>query len=232
MKVFGVDFREAACRIEAVLGSSTVEQPKEPDTEAQRAQMNDLWSRSKPMRAGDRADLYLRSRGIALDGFPGALRVADTFRCRGMVARVTAHDGKPVNLHRTFLTEDGRKADVECPRKLMKGPFPPGSTVRLHPATETLGIAEGIETALAARLLFGIPVWAALTAGSLQEFRPPQGVTSLMIFGDHDENFVGQAAALHLAKAVHRNSVSAKVLIPDAVGRDWNDELTASARAA
>ncbi|MBP2229647.1 putative DNA primase/helicase [Azospirillum agricola] len=232
MKVFGIDFREAARRIEEVLGEATVEPAKEADAEALRAGMNALWRGAVGVRRGDRTDLYLRGRGIALEAVPSCLRTSSTPSCRGMLAKVTAPDGRPVNVHRTFLTDDGRKADMECPRKLMKGPFPLGSTVRLFPPEETLGIAEGIETALSAHLLFGVPVWAALTAGSLEAFHPPEGVTTLMVFGDHDRNFTGQAAAHRLAKAVHGKRVTAKVFIPATEGHDWNDELTSSARAA
>lgn len=233
MQVFGVDFHEAACRVEAVLGSATVQPPEEPDVEAQRARMNDLWRHAGPVQHGDRVDRYLRSRGIALDAFPAVLRTSTTRSCRGMVAKVTTPDGKPVNVHRTFLTEDGRKADMETPRKLMPGPFPLGSAVRLFPAGETLGIAEGIETALSAHLMFGVPVWAALTADSLEAFRPPEGVRRLLVFGDHDPNFVGMAAAYRLAKMVHgKKDVTAVVRIPANEGDDWNDELTRQDRAA
>ncbi|WP_207458638.1 toprim domain-containing protein [Azospirillum sp. SYSU D00513] len=232
MAVLGVEFKEAALRIEAVLGCASVEPPREPDVEEQRARMNALWREARPVAQGDPVDQWLRRRGIVLDAFPSGLRTSRSMRCRGMVAKVIGPDGRPVNVHRTFLTDDGRKADLECPRKLMPGPFPPGSAVQLHPATDRLGIAEGIETALSAHLLFGLPVWAALTAGSLQEFRPPPGITSLTIFGDNDLNFVGQSAALTLAKAVHRNGIEAKVMIPERSGTDWNDVLTSAEVAA
>ena len=44
----------------------------------------------------------------------------------------------------------------------MMGTMPTGAAVRLMPHEEMLGIAEGIETALSASILFNVPVWAAL----------------------------------------------------------------------
>ena len=40
-------------------------------------------------------------------------------RFPAMVALVTAADGMPVTVHRTYLTADGRKAPVTEPKKLM-----------------------------------------------------------------------------------------------------------------
>ena len=47
-----------------------------------------------------------------------------------------------------------------------------------------LGIAEGIETALAASYRFGVPVWSAI----LESWEPPTGVKRMIVFGDNDEN--------------------------------------------
>lgn len=88
-----------------------------------------------------------------------------------MLAVVQDQDGEPVTMHRTFLKPDGSgKAEMEAPRRLMPGPNPKGSSVRLHEwlGSGPLCIAEGIETAFAASALFGVPVWAALNAGQLE----------------------------------------------------------------
>jgi len=44
--------------------------------------------------------------------------------------------------------------------------------VQLMPAGGVLGIAEGIETALSAAVLDGVPVWAALNTSLLARFEP------------------------------------------------------------
>ena len=87
-----------------------------------------------------------------------------------------------------------------------------------------MGVAEGIETALAASQMFDIPVWAAMNKASLKEFIPPSICKTLHIFGDCDESFAGQAAAYSLAERMVRQRIKTSVMIPKDLG-DWNDEL-------
>ena len=93
-----------------------------------------------------------------------------------MVAVPRDAEGTPVGgIHRTFLLEDGSgKAPAG---KKMLGSMADGA-VRLFPigADNHLGIAEGIETALAAQAIFGIPTWAALSADGLRRWRWPSDV--------------------------------------------------------
>ncbi len=140
-----------------------------------------------------------------------------------MIAMVTGPDGKPSILHRTYLTEDGRKAPVVEPRRLMPGTIAKGAAIRLAPAGEVLGIAEGIETALSASALFGVPCWAAVSAGMLAAWQPPSEAKRIIIFGDNDPNYAGQAAAYALAKRLGMDGRVVKVQIPAEVGTDWNN---------
>ena len=235
MKLCSVDFKGAAELIEPLICSAPRQQPR-PDRSAddQRNAMKRLWDGAVPILADDPAGVWLRARtGITL--FPNALRYHDRVaataadngvRAPAMLAKVTDHHGTPVNLHRTFLTLDGAKAPLAKQRAVMPGSLPEGSAVRLFPRSETLGIAEGIETAIAAFLLFDVPCWAALNAGLLAKWGPPPGVRQVFVFGDNDASFTGQRAAFELANRLAKaEHLSVDVQIPAAIGEDWNDVL-------
>ena len=146
-----------------------------------------------------------------------------------MVALVGRYgEAKMDTMHRTYLRADGlAKAEMQSPRKLMPGEVPEGASVMLSKWTEsgTLGIAEGIETALSASALFGIPVWAAINSTMLEKWVPPAGCEEVAIFGDNDAKFGGQAAAYRLAHRLSVKGMAVTVSIPDQQGMDWNDVL-------
>jgi putative DNA primase/helicase len=240
MRSLGLDFKAAARRIEGVLGDAKIEAKAVHSDDADRAAMNRLWRQSRPCAPGDPADTYLLSRlgkRTSGDGWSAALRSID--RCDywsdgavrffpAMLAKVCAPDGKPSQIHRTYLTPDGVKAPVPKPRKLMHGALPKGSAIRLAEIGDggVIGVAEGVETAMAVSLLHSIPVWACICAGHLADFEPPEAVRKVIIFGDNDASFTGQEAAYRLAKRLTLKDIGVDVQIPSKVG-DWNDALRA-----
>ena len=121
-------------------------------------------------------------------------------RFPAMVALVTGADGMPVTVHRTYLTADGRKAPVAEPKKLMGYPGHRlvGGAIRLSAPGPVLGVAEGIETALAVHLRTGMPVWSAVSAGLLARLEPPAGTSLVVVWADRDRSGAGEAAALAL----------------------------------
>lgn len=224
-----VDFKGAVKLVEEVIG----ERPRD------KIDPSFTQSKSYAQRLRDEAERtprsrYLEGRGLILP--PGLLWHPNVeYRQDGelvgtypaMLAPVT-RAGRFLTMHVTYL-QDGHKAPVDPCRKLLPGPGLKGGAVELYPAGQTLGIAEGVETAIAAHMLFGIPVWAALNTSLLKAWTPPQGVGHVVVFADHDLNFAGQAAAFTLA---HRLSgkVAVEVRMPERVG-DWNDELVSGERA-
>ena len=234
VKFTGRPFADVAAEIDRIIGNIKIghDAPKrEMDEDERRAALRSLWAQTVPMQKGDLADVYLAGRGLGEVIYPPALRFGRAVRdgeggvrpC--MVAVVSGPDGKPVTLHRTFLRPDGLgKAEMAAPRKLMPGSIPSGSAVRLvdNPGP-VLGIAEGIETALAASARFEIPVWSAINSTILAQWEPPEGTREVVVFGDHDPKFGGQAAAYRLAHRMAVRGIEASVQIPPEVGRDWAD---------
>jgi putative DNA primase/helicase len=235
MAVTGLGFVDMATRVREMIPGCAVTPGKAPrDDERCIAAMREVWTSSVPI-AGTMAEHYLRSRGAWSDDLArsAALRFAPRLRASNhaagylpaMLARVTDANGQGVNLHRTFLDE-GRKAY----RAMMPGPVPAGAAIRLTPSADRLGIAEGIETALKAAIRFGVPCWSAITAGGIERWTPPAGVSSVEIFGDHDRSFTGQAVSYSLARRLtnQRAPVACAVHIPKDLGTDWADEPEAS----
>ncbi|MCK1707621.1 MULTISPECIES: toprim domain-containing protein [unclassified Bradyrhizobium] len=226
-------FRDVAEQIERLLGESAVEPIRvERSDQDKRAALNRLWASGGPIQADDPVDRWLRARAVGMHNYPSCLRTGMRVRHSGppaswhpaMLARVSDAAGKPATIHRTYITTDGKKADVGKVRMFCPGSVPAGGAVRLTALADEMGIAEGIETAFAAIQMFGVPTWAALNAGGVEKFEPPPEVRRLVIFGDHDDSGTGQRAAYALAARL-AGRVVVDVRIPERVGTDWNDVL-------
>lgn len=232
MKFTGWSFREAANRVDIVLGMLPAAEPFRERGMDTAAMLRRLWRDSAMCRAGDPVCRYLVRRGLGDIRVPGSLRYVPRMWHRqstsyhpGMLALFSDAQGKPSNLQRTFLTGDGHKANVDPVRMCMPGAFVHGGAVRLGPEAERMGIAEGVETALAASRIHNLTVWAALSTSLLVSWQSPSLAREVIIFGDNDENFAGQFAAHQLARRLKSRKIDVRVMIPDRVGCDWNDVL-------
>lgn len=228
----GWDFRTAAAEVDKIVGRVQPEPAKpRPDPDKQRGDVLRLWKSGAKVLPTDPVGLYLTRRDLPLPQNTDALRFVPSCPVpheaggrMAMVAKIAGADGQGVNLHRTFLTPHGSKADMPNPRAVMPGTIPDGSAIRLSMHGDRLGIAEGIETALAASKRFGLPVWAAISSTMLAKWTPPEGVREVMVFGDSDDGFGGQAAAYALAHRLKvRLKLAVEVRIPGALGKDWAD---------
>jgi putative DNA primase/helicase len=160
-------------------------------------------------------DEYLNRRGIYLR--PPMLRCR--LDRRSMVAGMQAPDGKVIAIQQTWLTGEGEKAAA---KRLTTGNLGAGA-VRLGAVGRSLGLAEGVETALSAMQMTGMTVWASLGASRLHNVELPAEVEEVHIFVDNDEP--GRTAAKRAAD-VH-TSIGRRVYLrspPDQCG-DWNDFL-------
>lgn len=143
-----------------------------------------------------------------------------------MVWKVASPEGKAINLHITHLTSTGEKAQIERAKLFMAGTIPEGSAIRLMKEAPVMGVAEGVETALAASIMFGMPVWATGNATLLAKWVPPELAEKITIFGDNDESFTGHAKAYALANRLtvqFKKQVDVKIC-PE-IGKDFADML-------
>jgi putative DNA primase/helicase len=148
-----------------------------------------------------------------------------------MLARLCGPDGRGVSIHSTFLTQEGLKADVPNPKKLLSPATPgacAGAAVRLFEPESLLAVAEGIETALAVHLATGLPTWSAISAGGLRTLILPPEVREVIICADHDSNGVGQAAGAYLATRLLEEGRRVRLVLPPETGTDWNDYVMSS----
>ena len=182
-----------------------------------------IWREAVPA-AGSPAEAYLTFRGLQLPDAP-VLRYhpacpRERDRLPAMVALMTDPiGGHPTGIHRTFIQPDGRgKAEVEKP-KMMLGR---AGVVRLSENVgEGLGVAEGIETALAViQLISWGPVWATCGRAGLSKF-PILPRTTLTIFADSGDP--GIAAAEVCAGRWDNAGEEVWTHIPPSGVSDWLD---------
>ena len=189
-----------------------------------------IWREAEPVRSSP-AKAYLESRGILAAS--SALRfhprtpLGPKGRTRflpAMIAAVSLDEG-PVAIHRTFLsTEASTKATFERPKRAL-GSLGEAAVRLFAPADGKLGLAEGIESAMSAYALTGIPAWATLGNERFGLISIPESVTELHLFVDYDDGGDlaverGLSAYAHAGRTIH-------VRRPSAQDTDWNDELQA-----
>jgi putative DNA primase/helicase len=179
-----------------------------------------IW-RAPVSAGGSIVERYLLSRNIALH-VPPSLRCGRVLRpdrrpALAMIAAVQAPIGKIVAIQATFLTRRGSKAAVAVPR-IAIGALGAGA-VRFGKPEDVLGLAEGIETALSAQQLTGIPTWACLGASRMHRVAIPDHVRELHLFGDNDDS--GRDAVQRAASENRERRILPR--FPPDNYKDWND---------
>ncbi len=175
------------------------------------------------------AERYLAQRGLMstsdqlryLGRTPLGPRGAVQF-LPAILAAVTTDMGV-VALHRTFLDAAGGKlAGFERPKRAL-GSLGFGAVRVAPPVQGRLGLAEGIESALSAMQLFGIPCWATLGNKRFGLVSIPESVRELFLFIDNDAG--GALAEERALKAYAAPNRVIHSRAPAPPGSDWNDEL-------
>lgn len=231
-------FRELAARAPAVLYKA--------DPEKALARMRKQWDEARPVTTGDAVDLYLRRRIPGLQAVPEEIRMHPALpywlppdhrdgkptllgNFPAMLVRGFDAAGDLVQLHKTYLTGSGQKAEVPHPKKTDVGVGSNSFALRMGVPSDTLGVSEGIETALASSLLRGVPVWPCHSASIMANFQMPQGmnIKKLIIFADTDQlkdgRRAGEDAAKRLSDTARKAGVRTLIIRPAKVGTDFAD---------
>lgn len=139
-----------------------------------------------------------------------------------MLAAVTTDIGI-IAVHRTFLdAASGKLAAFDRPKRAL-GSLGCGAVRLAPPVRGRLGLAEGIESALSAAQLFGIPCWATLGNERFGLVAIPDSVRELYLFIDNDAG--GALAEDRALKAYVAPNRVIHSRAPASPGFDWNDEL-------
>ena len=240
----GKDFIQVATEIDGIVGNLRRSEPKSEKPNP-RIRLNEVAAKRASIDSINPVRSYLKSRGLRpVEG----IEYCESIRywCNGissyypaMICLVRDVKGNPLTWHVTHLTKNGDKAPVDAVRKIL----PPvsqlqGSVIRLGGIAETIGIAEGVETALAVTEMYKIPCWSAMNTTLLEQFIPPEGVKTVVIYGDNDTNYAGQKSAYVLANRLsliaskEQLDLSTKVYFPAQPGTDFADELQQLTRQA
>ena len=156
-----------------------------------------LWKSGVEPR-GTIVERYLRGRGLDLpaDIAMRVVRFHSACPWRGedgtreqrpvmLTAFRSIANDKLVAVHRTLLSQDGRKLD----RKML-GPVG-GAAIKIdadEDVEQGLMIGEGFETCLSARMLGFRPVWALGSAGAIANFPILSGIDAITILAETDDS--------------------------------------------
>jgi CHC2 zinc finger/Toprim domain len=196
------------------------------------ARAGELWRAAVPI-VGTLADTYLRSRGLdCADPNGEVLRfhgrcpfgAGAAYPCMLGLFR-TISTNKPVAIHRTALTPEGRKID-----RMTLGPTGSAAIKINHDddIESSLHIGEGIETVLAGMSLGFRPAWALGSAGAIRAFPVLGGIDVLTILVDHDNpdrngRQAGHEAAAECAERWMAAGREVRSVVPRCLGADMAD---------
>lgn len=225
-----------------------------PEQEAKRTAAQGLWLAAEVELRGTPVAAYLARRGLDLARLrrqPRSLRFHRRlwhFKARAhfpaMVAAITDGEGAHISTHCTFLAEDDRgwrKAAVQDP-KLVFGSYRGGSiriwrgasgkALREAPEGDSVGLFEGIETALSVALACPeLRVLCAVAIGNMRNIVLPATIRTVFLGPDNDpiedeRDRVKRHNLLALTIAHFRQGGrDVRLAMPDVPGADWNDIL-------
>jgi len=155
------------------------------------ARIRDLWDSAQPFERCP-GQIYTRGRGLL--GNPASLRYhprtplgkGDDVRFRPALLAAIRSRERVIAIERLFIDPaTGSPAlDLHPPKRTLG--HPRDGAVRFGHAEDTLGLAEGWETAWSAFMLLGFPVWACLGSERFPHIAIPDSVNRLILLPDDD----------------------------------------------
>lgn len=184
-----------------------------------------LWNASVAVD-GTLAEEYLLARGLS-GPFPKSLRFnpatihgsGPTRRTMPAMIAAVENDLGVMAVQRTFLDPENVLHKPMPKPKASLGLLGTGA-IRLAPATDELGFAEGNEDALSVMKWFGTPTWALGGVERLTFVAIPDKVRRIIVYGDR-----GRAAERLFAKARDHLTANGRELVNRVPEHhdDWND---------
>lgn len=236
----GKEFKVLASEVDSLIGNEytsdrTTINPARTSLAQQREKVSRKFAKLTLLR-GTGAEGYLKERGI--NSLPvESIRYCDKQPVDGknlqaIYALATDDKGELCYLHRTLLDGEKKAQRGGSAKKMMKLQedsyleYAKSVAIRLFPVASTLGIAEGIETALSCHQITKCHTWATMNTAFMKKFRVPAGVKNLIIFADADANAAGHAAAFECAAAnLHAKNDLESVSVRWPAQGDFNDLL-------
>lgn len=212
----------------------TIPMPNQPKAKRWSLYAQQIFDASVPLQrtAGEH---YLAQRGIVDIPVSEDIRFLERSpyqACPAIVSRITdarVHNDY-MSLHFIFMKADGSKAfplHRGNNKHLLGNHQTQGGVIRTTDDTEVelgLGVAEGLEDALSAMMIFKTPVWAAISAGNIANHLPAiSGIDTLCLFGDNDD--AGHKAVRTAIKRLSNDGLTVKPAFPPKCYKDWNDYL-------
>jgi len=227
----GQTFKSIANEIDRIIGNTQNKQDKASKEKVNLVEkVTRKFLKLEGLR-GTTGEEYLNERGIYSLPRQGVrfnpLESVNGKRYQSLFAIASNNNHEPKYLHRTLL-DGNKKALVETQRKMLtlKDAANESISIKLFPISEALGVAEGIETALAANQLYKANTWATINTSFLKKFKAPNSVKHLIIYADSDKNGAGHAAAFECANKniLAANDVERVTVVWPESG-DFNDVL-------
>lgn len=198
----------------------------------------EIWNGARPL-AGSHAEAYLIGRGIApVAEWPWnpneVLRFHPSInhelewqsgRWPALIGLVVDAFGNPTALWQVYLDrKEPKKAPLDLP-KLGRGPTN-GGAIRIGGEAGRIGVAEGMETAIATWDLemFRKPVWSLMSTSGMVGFEVPLFVDHVSIYKDGDKGQVNKHnGAIMLPPGDHAANTLHSRLTATGIGSNINE---------